>query len=340
MALFVSLAIALSLFAVAFAVAALWRGSRGLALGLAVGIPLLAAGLYQFKGTPAALDPANLTPAAHDSAGMAGTMEAAVAQLEQRVAADPENFDQLALLARSYMAMEKFELAPPIFVRALKLHPDDEDLSVEYAEALLRTSPDRSFPPAAVKIIEDAVAKNPNNQRALFFLGLQRMQTGRPAEAAAAWESLLPMLDAETGQTLMPQIDAARAAAGLPPLPKLAPAPAAGLDIEVRVDPALAGKVAPGDVLYVFARSSQGGGPPVAVKRIELGNLPVQLQLTDADSPMPAAKLSGQQSVLLVARISKSGDVKAASGDIEAGAQEVRSDQKSRIILVLDHPVP
>lgn len=341
MALFLSFAALLALLAIGFAVVVLWRGSRPLALALAVGIPLVAAGLYHLKGMPAALDPARVAAPAHDPTGKADTMEQAIAKLEQRVAADPQNFDNLALLARSYMALEKFDQAPAVFERALKLKPDDSELSVEYAEALLRASPDRTFPPVAVKLIEDAVAKDPANQRALFFLGLDRMQTDRPAEAAAAWEKLLPMLDPATGAALMPQIDAARAAAGLPPLPRsaLAAAPP-GLDIEVQLAPALAGKVEPGDVLYVFARSTQGGGAPLAVKRIELGQLPMPLHLSDADSPMPAAKLSAQQTVMLIARISKSGDVKAASGDIEASAREVRTDDKSRIVLVLDHPVP
>ncbi len=35
---------------------------------------------------------------------------------------------------------------------------------------------------------------------------------------------------------------------------------------------------------------------------------------------MPAARLSSQQNVLLIASLSRTGDVKAASGDIEAAA--------------------
>jgi cytochrome c-type biogenesis protein CcmH len=340
MGTFVACAALLALLAIGFALFALWKSSRALALALALAIPALAAGLYLAKGTPAALDPAKRAAAPQAPQGPA-SMEEAIAKLEQRVAADPENFDNLVLLARSYMSLEKYPLAPPIFARALKLHPEDSDLSVEYAEALLRTSPDHHFPPAAVAMIEDAVTKNPTNERALFFLGLQRMQSGQPADAAALWEKLLPLLDPATAAQLRPEIQAARKAAGLPPLPASEIAAAApALEIEVRLAPALAQQVAPGQVLYVFARSLQGGGPPLAVKRIELDSLPLQLQLSDADSPMPAAKLSSQSSVLLAARISRSGDVQAASGDLEATPIEVRTGDHSRIVLVLDHPVP
>jgi cytochrome c-type biogenesis protein CcmH len=136
----------------------------------------------------------------------------------------------------------------------------------------------------------------------------------------------------------------------MPPLPpqELAPAPAhpsmsvpeGALNIEVQIDPALANSVKPGDVVYVFARSIDGSGPPFAAKRIELGNLPLQLQLSDADSPMPAARLSSQQNVLLVARLSRTGDVKAASGDIEAAPLQVATNGKEQITLVLNRPVP
>ena len=340
MGMFIACAVVLALIAIAFAVSALWKGSRPLALLLAVAIPLAAAGLYLLRGNPAALDPAQWVAADAQAPEGPESMEAAIAHLEQTVAADPENFDKLALLARSYMSLQKFELAAPIFARAVKLHPEDSDLSVEYAEALLRTSPDHHFPPAAVKMIEDAVAKNPSNERALFFLGLQRRQSGRPAEAAAVWEKLLPMLDGTTGAALRPEIDSARQAAGLPPLPASALASAPALDIEVQVDPKLAKQVGTGQVLYVFARALQGGGPPLAVKRIEFDTMPLHVQLSDADSPMPAAKLSSQSSVLLAARLSRSGDVRAASGDLEATPLEVRTNDKARIVLVLDHPVP
>jgi cytochrome c-type biogenesis protein CcmH len=343
----------LGLVAVALVISPLWKGSRPLALALAVGLPLAAAALYHLTGEPAAIDAkvakAANAVAAPEAAAMSMSMEEAVAKLEQRVAAEPDNLEGVALLARSYMAMEKYQLARDAYAKAVKLSPDDTDLSVEYAESMVRTSPDHSFPPEAIAMLEKAVAKDPMNQRALFFLGTQRMHDNQPAEAVAIWEKLLPQLEPAVAVELRPQIDAARLAAGMPPLPQqAAPAPAhppmgaseGSLNIEVQIDPALAKTVKPGDVVYVFARSVDGSGPPFAAKRIELGNLPLQLQLSDSDSPMPAAKLSLQKNVLLVARLSRTGDVKAASGDIEAAPLQVAIDSKEQITLILNRPVP
>ena len=333
MTLFAVFALLLGALAVYFAIARLWRGSRRLALALAVGLPLAAAGLYYLKGNPAALDP--------QVAVAPRSLDQAIAQLEKRLVGEPDNFEGLVLLARSYMALDKFELARDTYAKAVKLHPEDSDLQVEYAESLLRTSPDRRFPPAAVAMLERAIAENPQNQRALFFMGIQQMQDNQPAKAAATWEKLLPLLSADTSGALREQIAAARSAAGLPPLPEEAVATGSSvLNIEVQIDPTLAQAVRPGDVLYVFARGIQGRGPPLAVKRIAVDHLPVHVVLTDADSPMPAARLSSQNSVMLMARVSKSGNVSSAPGDIEADPQQVRTDTTAAVTLILNRRLP
>ena len=346
MTLFLFFTALLAILAIALAASALWQRSRALALALAFGLPLAAAGIYHLKGNPAALAPAATAPAAAVAAEPS-SLEEAVAQLEQKVAGNPNDFDGTVLLARSYMAMEKFDQARDAYARAVKLKPEETDLTVEYAEALLRSSSDHRFPPEAVAMLEAAIAKNPDNQRALFFLGTYQMQENKPADAVATWERLLPMVDADTSRELRKQIDMARRAAGMPPLPPESSAPVATtsatdgtLDIDVQIDPAVAASAKPGDVLFVFARSVAGSGPPFAAKRIVLGQLPMRVQLSDADSPMPAAKLSTQSSVLVMARLSKSGDVKAAPGDIEADPQPASVGDGKPVVLVLSRPVP
>lgn len=333
---FVFVAGILVVLAVLLAVAALWRKSRRLALAIAIGLPLATAGLYYLKGQPEALDPKLVVAPA--------TMEDAVVQLERRLATQPENFDGTALLARSYMALARFEDAKAAYARALALKPDQTDLSVEYAEAMLRSAPDRVFPPAAVDILEKAVAANPQNQRALFFLGLQRMQVDKFAEASAIWEKLLPMLEPAAAQELLKQINHAREKAAMPALAAATPDSVAGvergLDLEVRIDPALTKSAPPGAVLFVFARALDGKGPPFAAKRIESAQFPLPVQLSDADSPMPAAKLSSQSKVLLMARLSASGDARPGPGDIESKPVEVEVSGAAPIVLLLDHRLP
>jgi cytochrome c-type biogenesis protein CcmH len=331
MLLFVSLALLAGVVAAAFATWPLWRHHRRLAIGLSLAVLLAAAGLYRLEGEPLALDPANVVAPT--------TIADAIGQLERRLAVHPEEFEGRVLLARSYMAEQKYAQARDAYALATTQQPDDSDLKVEYAEALLRTSADHRFPPTAVAMLENAVERNPQNQRALFFLGLERMQSGQPAEAAALWQRLLPLLPADAGAEVRKQIDSARQAANLPPLPAAAE-PVPLLKVRVAIDPTLARMAQPGAVLFVFARSSNGSGPPLAVVRVAVENLPADVTLSDADSPMPTAKLSAQSRVIVMARLSLSGDAQAASGDIEADPQNASVGQADRIELVLNRPVP
>jgi cytochrome c-type biogenesis protein CcmH len=324
---FMFLAILLGLLAIAFAVSALWQRARVLAMVLAVAVPLATGALYWAKGAPLALDPANTTPPK--------TLPEAIAQLQRLSAANPRNFGDQATLARAYAAAQQWPKARDAFAAALKLQADTE-LSVEYAEALLRTSTDRRFPPQAVALIERALQQDPHNQRALFFLGMHQRQNGQPAQAAATWQGLLATLDPATGLALRQQIAAARKDAGLPEQAETG----VTLEVEVKLEPALASEFKPGTVLYVFARAPDGAGPPVAVKRLTPEQFPVHLQLGDADSPMPTATLSSQTDVLLAARLSKSGDARSGSGDVESDALQLHVADGAAAELILNRKLP
>jgi cytochrome c-type biogenesis protein CcmH len=308
--------------AVAFAISALWQKSRALAIALALALPLAAGGLYWLKGTPAALDAANRAPPKN--------ITEATAQLERLTKADPKNYADMAMLARAYMATQDYAKARDAYARAHALQPDEPTIYVEYAESMLRTSPDRRFPPEAVSLLERAIQKDPNNQRALFFYGLHQRQSGDAAGAVATWERLLAQLDPAASRELRTQIIAARHDAGMPELP----APAV-IKVRVNLDLTLAREVRRGAALYVFARGGQGSGPPVAVIRLVPDRFPLEVELSDSDSPMPTAKLFSQKQVVLMARLSQSGQARPGSGDVESDPilMDVAPDASAELTL-------
>ncbi len=82
----------------------------------------------------------------------------------------------------------------------------------------------------------------------------------------------------------------------------------------VRIVPALAGRIAPGDVLFVIAR--RGPGPPLAVKRIPNPAFPISFRLGPEDMVMGGGAFEGEVSV--IARIKKGGAAGPAQrGDLE-----------------------
>jgi cytochrome c-type biogenesis protein CcmH len=333
MTIFVLASLALAALALAFVLPPLWRQARGTAVVLALAIPLAAVALYALLGLPAALDPVNTK--------VPGSLDEAITQLERRLAEEPASVEGWVLLARSRSAQERWPEARDALAKAYALLPDEPDLMVEYADAQMRAAPDGRFPEGAVALLEQVIAGQPSHQRGLFYLGAARLQAGRPADAAALWEQLLPLVDAGTAQALMQQIAMAREQAGLPVLDQPpAGATAPTLELTIDISPGLASKLAPGDTLFVFARTVDGAGIPVAVKRLPAAGFPISLSLSDADGLMPAQKLFAQSQVRLMARVSKSGDAAAAAGDLEAEVQVVDVADGAGFTLLIDRVHP
>ena len=313
MSLFYFTAVLLIAIASGLATYPLLKTHRKLALTLIVGLPLLTFSLYRFIGTPEALDPAFIAKNKAEP-----SINDAIAGLEQELKNNPDNAEGWVLLARTRMAMGDFEAANQAFAKAIVLVPNDPDLKTERAEALMRASSSRTFPEEAIGLLEQALSENPDHQRALFYIGLHFLQQGNLSQSEVYLNRLLPQLDVKAANALREQINIARAQKSLPPLEMAVVDDVPAITLTISLDPKLASTIKPGAVLFVFAKSLDEKGPPVAAKKIDAIDFPIQIELSDADSLMPTAKLSSQEKVAVSARISNEGEAFARSGDIEA----------------------
>src|SRR5690606_13167551 len=261
-------------------------------------VPVMAFALYRIVGTPLALD---AEAAAAAAARAAPTMEEAIAELEAALQRDPAQPEGWRLLARAYAAQGQAVKARDAFMSALEQIPDDPDLLIETAQARAQATPGNQFDDEALAQLRRALALDPANQRAQWFIGVVQRQRGEDAAAVATWEALLPALDAETASALRTQINEARAAAGMSALaaqtPATAPtapddavaASAGAVRVRVSLDPDFAARVRlRGDAtVFVIARAAGGPPMPVAVERHTLQDLPLDIVLDDSDSLMP-----------------------------------------------------
>jgi cytochrome c-type biogenesis protein CcmH len=325
MIVFILTSVLLVVVMLALALKPLWRAQRGLAGTLLLTGSLAAGALYWQFGRPEAIDYS--APQAAEQ-----TVEQALAELAAVVSEQPENLEARVLLARSYLQTGQYPAAQTHFAEALKQAPDNAGLMVDYAESIFRAGKPDVPDARAREWIDKALVIEPDNQRARFFSGILLLQAGNPAEAAATWESLLPRVDAATAQALLPQINRARAEAGLS---AMAMPVSRAISITIALDPALADQTPPGSVLFVFAKSTDGSGPPLAAKRIPLTAFPIQLQLSDADSIMPTATLFSQPAFVLQARISASGTAEASAGDWQSTPVTLQSDKLNPVTLIL-----
>ena len=92
----------------------------------------------------------------------------------------------------------------------------------------------------------------------------------------------------------------------------------------MRLAAELASKAAPTDTVFVFARATAGPGPPLAVMRRQVKDLPLEFSLDDTMAMAPDRKLSGATEVVVGARISRSGNPMPQSGDLQGVSKPVK----------------
>lgn len=333
MTVFVMASVLLALFVFGFVLRPLWRAQPVAGTGLVLMLALASGLLYSLVGTPRSLDPAQRTAPE--------TLAQAIVQLETELERDPNQVEGWRLLGGAYLSEGRIADAGNAYNRALKLAPDDPGLLAEAAEARARATEGRRFDAEAVEMLERALAQAPDHQRARWFLGIAQRQAGQPAEAVKTWEPLLALVDPATAASLRPQINQARADAGLAPLAEQAvPVPSAvSITVSVSLDPKLAMQYPDNASVFVIARQANGAPMPVAVEKLRATSFPLTVTLDDADSLMPTMKLSQLEQVQLSARISASGDASAQPGDFESAPVLLDTGPAGVAALLIDRVV-
>ena len=327
MALFLALSVMLGLLVLAVLLRPLWRGARGVAIGAALLIVVSTVLLYRIVGTPQALDAKALR--------QPESLGAAIAQLEAELQRNPNQAEGWRLLAQAYEREEQAMKARDAYAKAVELAPQDAAILAEAAQARALADAKRLFDAPAVALLQRALRADANHQRARWFLGIAQRQAGDNAAAAKTWEPLLAQVDAATATSLRTEINSARSAAGLAPLP--AAAASSLLTVRVSLDPGLAARVRlRGDSsVFVIAREVGGTPMPVAAEKHAVSDLPLTVELNDADSPMPTRKLSQLREVELVARLSTSGNAQRQEGDLESTPVRVTLPASKAVELVI-----
>ena len=331
--------------------------SRPVAVALAIIVPTVSGLLYWQLGNPLAMtQPTAASLSARESSEdahpSADALEGLVERLRQKMEQNPNDGTGWVLLAHSYVGMGRYNEAAPIFEKAVKLIPDDAQLLADYADTL-GVVHGRKLDGRPEALIQQALKIDPRNVKALMLAGTVAFNRKNFARAAKDWEQARANLPADVDPEMTQQLIAAitEARSQLGGGQETAPAytePAGSAQPTgqprairgtVTVAPSLAGKGSSTDTLFVFARETSGPPMPVAIVRATKKDLPFTFQLDDSTSPMPSRKLSGAGTVVIVARLSKSGQAMPQSGDLEGTSQPVKAGVDG-ITVVIDRERP
>ncbi|HZZ61795.1 MAG TPA: c-type cytochrome biogenesis protein CcmI [Roseiarcus sp.] len=163
------------------------RNRLAAAVLVAVGVPAIAFPLYAMLGQPQMPDDplASRAPAAH----AASDIGAAVAGVEAHLIAKPDDGKGWAVIAPVYMRLERYEDAAHGYSEALRLLGEDPSRRAAYGEALVAAA-GGVVTDKAREAFARALAEQPGQPQARFYLALAAEQDGRKAEAVQAYESL------------------------------------------------------------------------------------------------------------------------------------------------------
>jgi cytochrome c-type biogenesis protein CcmH len=332
-----------------------------LAIALLLLVPAAAFTLYQRLGNPVAAIAATATGVGPGHEVSERQIAAMVESLAQRLKQRPEDADGWVLLAHSYQALERFAESADAYAHADALLPNDASLLADYADVLAMAQ-DRRLSGAPATLIQRALAIDPKQKKALALAATVALETREFDTSLAYWRRLAAELPAGSDEArqvadVITEVGAAKLEGkGVPASPSKraatappAPAPsaprvdsgAAGQAIAGRVDlnAALASKVALNDTVFIFARAAEGPRMPLAVLRIPAKDLPREFSLDDSMSMAPGVKLSTASSVIVEARISKSGNALPQPGDLFGRSPPLKPGATG-VRITIDQVVP
>jgi cytochrome c-type biogenesis protein CcmH len=177
--IFAAVGVALTL---AFGASLYWAGRggsggapRGQSLTLALAVLMAVAALYAARGTPQALD-----PVAHDMPDA----QQMVQRLAERLKDNPEDLDGWLMLARSYMALQRWAEAEAAYERAQTKVIQNSDLLLTWIELRVMLA-DRKFDPRSQELLQQATALAPDDPEVMLLRALAALERGDQAESDA-----------------------------------------------------------------------------------------------------------------------------------------------------------
>jgi len=277
-----------------------------------------------------------------------------VARLARKLENDPQDLKGWLMLGNSYVVLQQYPLAVRAYERADRLAGGKSaEALVGEAEALTMND-EAELQGRAGRLIEQALALDPNSPKALFFGGAAAIRRGELPLGKERFQRLLSLNPPEAIKPILQQqidsIDQRIAAANGSPAgaastskgAATAPVADSGSNAAVRVhielSPTLSKGASDAAPLFVFVRDPGQPGPPLAVKRLA-SRFPQTVELTPADSMVPGRAFAAGQKVQVVARIARSGNPIAGSGD-PFGEVAYLVGHDGMVNIVIDHVTP
>jgi cytochrome c-type biogenesis protein CcmH len=329
------------------------RSGRVTLIALLVIVPLLSFGLYSLLGSPQHLKVAGpgqhpATPQAPSSgrAGKPPSMEVMIADLEKKTAKNPNDPDGWYLLGRLYASQGQFSDSVRAYEQLVEVSDRQPTALVVLADSLAMTQGGK-LTGRPLKLLTEALEKEPAHTTALWMSGQAAADQKKYTEAIDYWQRAAvglkdnaQMLSEINSMIAEAIVLAKQAGMEVGEFKQAVATAAVSIPLLITLDPALFSRLDKNDVLFIFARPASGPQMPLAAIKRQASDLPLEIVLDDSALLRPGTSLLDYKQLKIAARISRSGQPVAQSGDLQSQAQLVNPASNAEIILNIDTLVP
>lgn len=232
-----------------------------------------------------------------------------IAMVEERVQQRPNNIYYWTILAQEATSRADMQAAAKYFSESIRIQPRESYLLGQYAQALFFAA-GNSFSEPVITALDNAFAVDSSNQTVLGLKGIQAFESKDYKLAISYWQGAAQQLDPNSSdrQALQNGIQTARQLMG--------DESAVQLSIALSIDKGI--QFSPDQLIFVAVVAADGPPMPIAARKLAASQLPIKIQLSDADVLMDSRRLSDASKIRVVARLSTTGTATPQAADWEA----------------------
>jgi cytochrome c-type biogenesis protein CcmH len=313
---------------------------KWMAIVVLLAIPAASVVLYLVYGEYRVIENPQLVLAAprqQTAAAPQMSLEEMTVAIKQRLKDNPEDAEGWFMLGRTMMARQQYDPAVTAFQRSNDLLADEPGIMFALADALAMQN-NGNLLGEPEELVQRGLKLAPRFPNGLWLAGMAAEQRKDYKAAHRYWSLLLPMIADNPASSREVQGLLATLEERDPGLAKtMASSNAVGIKLLVDISAELKAKASPDTAVFIYAKAMQGPPMPLAVRKMQLSDLPVSLTLSDDDAMMPTMKLSSFDQVIVGARVSSSGNPVAQSGDFYTEREAVdSSNPPAQINLTID----
>jgi len=280
--------------------------------------------------------PQPATGAAATNGALAKMNSPTASELEHQLKLNPKDTQAWLGLAQLHHDQHDLGAARAAYEKLISLHAMTAQSWADYAD-VVGTLAGGSLRGDAGHAIDESLALEPTNPKALWLAATRALEEKHYEEALGLWTRLRGLLAAGSPDARMVDANIAEArqlAQAGSATSTASGSAAAEISGTVSIETRLASHVDQGATLFIYAKAADSPGPPLAVLRVSAGAWPVSFRLDDSMAMLPSRRLSQFQKVIVEARISRSGQATPATGDLYVTSDTVNPSSGKKLALV------